>query len=133
MLVKYIETRYIHQYWGTIEPFIQKALEYTDDLNVDQAKVLITSGAWLVIIAIEDEKITGVATVSFENGINFKTAFITCIAGKGIINKVAFKEFVDILKLYGTTRIQGHARDSLVKLYKSFGISKKTNLVEIKL
>ena len=134
MKVQTVDVAYITQIWSAVAPYIERALQYTDDYNVDQVKVFLTTGSWLLLVAVDDlQQIHGVATIFFENGVNFRTAFITTIGGKGIVNKDCFDEMVNILRKMGATRVQGYARDSLVKLYKRFAFGKKTNLVEIKL
>jgi hypothetical protein len=133
MIVQFVDPRSIVNIWNQVKPYIEKALEHTDDYNADQVKVFLTNGSWNLFIVIEDNVLHGVATVAVENGVNHKTAMITTISGKGIINKDAMEQLINILKASGMTRIQGYARDSLVRLYQRFGLEKKANLVEFKL
>jgi hypothetical protein len=133
MIVQYVEARFIINFWNDIKPYIESALEHTDDYNADQVKVFLTNGSWLLFVAIENNVLQGVATVFIENAVNHRTALITTISGKGIINKDAMEQLTNILKSFGLTRVQGYARDSLVRLYKRFGLNKKANLVEFKL
>jgi hypothetical protein len=133
MIVQHVEPRFIVNIWDDVKPYIEKALEHTDDYNVDQVKVFLVNRSWDLFIAVEDQVLCGVATIAVENGVNHRTAVITTISGKGIINSNAMEQLVNILKSFGLTRVQGYARDSLVRLYKRFGLSKKANLVEITL
>jgi len=133
MNVQLVDSKFIVGIWNTVKPYIEQALEHTDDYTAEQCKVFLTSGNWVLFVAIHEDKLCGVATVSVENGVNHRTAFITTISGKGIVNKEALEQLVNILKASGITRLQGYARNSLVKLYERFGLHKKSNLVEIKL
>jgi hypothetical protein len=133
MIVQFVEPRFIVSIWEQIKPYIEIALKHTDDYNVDQVKVFLINGGWNLFIATENNVLYGVTTVAVENGVNYRTAMITTISGKGIINKEAMEQLTNILKASGITRIQGYARDSLVRLYQRFGLQKKANLVEFKL
>ena len=133
MIVQLVEHRLINNVWEYVKPYIENALEHTDDYNVEQCKMFLLSGNWLLFIASDNGVLCGVATVFIEHGIVYKTALITTISGKGIINKDAMEQLMNILKLLGIDRVQGYARDSLVRLYQRFGLQKKANLVEFKL
>jgi len=133
MNVQYVEPRFINSIWNDVKPFIERALEHTDDYNAEQCKLFLINRNWELFIAVEDQVLCGVATVFIEQGINYRTALITTISGKGIINKDAMGQLMKILRVFGVDRIQGYARDSLVRLYKRFGLEKKANLVEFKL
>lgn len=133
MIVQFVEPSLVITIWEQIKPYIEKALEHTDDYNADQVKVFLVNGNWSLLIVTDAEKICGVITIAVENGVNHRTAMITTISGKGIINKEAINQFLNILKASRITRLQGYARDSLVRLYQRFGLKKKANLVEFKL
>ena len=134
MKIQTVGVEYITQIWSAVAPYIERALQYTDDYTVDQVKVFLTTGSWILMVAVDDmQQIHGVATVAFNNDVNYRTAFITTIGGKGIIKADTFDQMVNILRRMGATRIQGYARDSLTRLYIRYGLSNKANLVEIKL
>jgi hypothetical protein len=133
MIVQFVEPNIVITIWEQVKPYIEKALEHTDDYNADQVKVFLVNGSWSLLVVVDAEKICGVLTVSVENGVNHRTAMITTISGKGIINKEAINQLLNLLKANRITRLQGYARDSLVRLYQRFGLEKKANLVEFKL
>jgi hypothetical protein len=133
MIVQYIEQKYVDSVWDSVKPFIESALEHTDDYNAEQCKMFLTSGHWVLFVAVEHGILCGVATIFIERGVNHKTALITTISGKGIINKDAMGQLMNLLRSAGIDRVQGFARDSLVRLYQRFGLEKKANLVEFKL
>jgi hypothetical protein len=133
MKVQLVNNNIIVNIWGMIEPYINRALEHTDDYTADQCKVFLTNNSWSLFVVMDNDKLCGVITVSVENGVNHRTAFITTISGKGIINQQAIQQFFSLLKEHGITRVQGLARNTLVRLYERFGLHKKSNLVEITL
>ena len=133
MRVNVVDPKFIVNMWKDIKPYLQRALEHTDDYSAEQCKVFLTNGSWVLFVALNKNGLQGVATIAIENGVNHRTALITTISGKGIINKDAMEQLISILKSFGITRIQGYARDSLVRLYHCFGIYKKSNLVEVTL
>jgi len=133
MIVQYVEPRFINNIWNDIKPYIENALQHTDDYDAEQCKLFLINHGWDLFIAVEDQVLCGVATIFIENGVNHRTAIITTISGRGIINKNAMEQLMNILRLVGVDRVQGYARDSLVRLYQRFGLQKKANLVEFKL
>ena len=72
-------------------------------------------------------------TVSFENGANNRTAIITTLGGKTVVNKKLFEQVCNVVKNYGATRVQCYARDSAARLYQNVGFNKKATLMEFKL
>ena len=134
MKVQTVDVAYITQIWSAVAPYIERALEYTDDYNVDQVKVFLTTGSWLLLVAVDDlQQIHGVATIFFENGVNFRTATITALGGRQVVNQEIFDQVCRIARNMGATRIQVYTRDSAMRLYEKVGLQKKATLMEIKL
>jgi hypothetical protein len=134
MKIQTVGVEYIAQIWSMITPYIERALQYTDDYNVDQVKVFLTTGSWILLIAVDDlQQIHGIATVAFQNGVNDRTAIITTLGGKNVVNSNVFEQVLTILRKIGATRVQIYTRDSAIKLYEKVGLKKKATLMEIKL
>ena len=134
MKIQTVGVEYIAQIWLTIAPYIDRALQYTNDYNLDQVKVFLTTGSWILLVAVDDlQQIHGVATVAFQNGVNDRTAIITTTGGKNIVNNNVFEQVLMILRKMGATRVQIYTRDSAIKLYQKIGLEKKATLMEIKL
>ena len=132
--VQVVNAQYVAQIWPLIEEFIARALEHTDDVTTEQARVYLANGAWLLLAMVDAEsKIQGVVTVTFENSANHRSAMFTAVGGKGIVDKEVFEQICGIVKCFGATRIQGLARDSAVRLYEKIGLCKKSTLMELKL
>jgi hypothetical protein len=133
--VQYVPVEHAAQSWPLVEEHIQAALPYGNgDYTLDQVKLLVSLGQWLLLVAVDDEKgVCGAATVSFLNFPNYRSAFITFIGGKLISNPETFKQMCAILKTRGATRVQGMARPAIARLWKRYGFSEVSTLVEVKL
>jgi hypothetical protein len=121
--------------WPQIEKYVSSAIEYGHgDYTIDQIRLLINTGQWLLMVAIDEEgTVHGAAASSFLNYPNSRVAFITFIGGKLISNQETFKQMSDILKQHGATKIQGMARPSIARLWKRYGFEERTTLVEVKI
>jgi hypothetical protein len=121
--------------WPQIEKYVLSAMEYSHgDYTIDQIRLLINTGQWLLMVAIDEQgEVHGAAASSFLNYPNSRVAFITFIGGKLISNQETFKQMSDILKQHGATKIQGMARPSIARLWKRYGFQERTTLVEVKI
>ena len=129
-----VDVQYIARVWPKIEGFLAKGLEHTDDFNLEQIKVYLSTGTWLLLVATDDNnEIHGAMTVSFSSGPNDRTAVLTALGGKHVVNLEVFGQVCSILRTLGATRIQAYARDSAVRLYERVGMNKKATLTEIRI
>jgi hypothetical protein len=127
-----INPNYVSQVWPLVEGFIDSAQQYCgDDYTLDQIKVYVTSGQWILVAAVDEEgKFHGAATISFMNYPNARVAFVTFIGGKLISSKETFEQFKALLKVYGATKIQGAARESIARLWSRYGFEERYRIVE---
>jgi hypothetical protein len=133
-MLKLVHKNFVSQTWNLVSGFIGDALNYSDDYSLDQVKVYLTSGQWQLIVALDDlGKIKGCCTVSFLNYPNDRVAFITTIGGKFISDKEIYREFTELLKTQGATKVQGAARESIARLWRRLGFTEKYVIVENKL
>ena len=100
MKLVHIPTHFVAQIWEKVAPFIANALEYAqDDYNLDQVKVYLSTGNWLLIaVANEKEEVVGALTVSFINFPNDRIAFVNTIGGKLISGSDTYNQLKNILK-----------------------------------
>jgi len=135
MKIQPVTAQYIAQVWPRVEKFIDSALDYSQgDYSAEHAKVYLTNGKWHLFVAIRNEKIIGAAIVEFINRPNDRVAFVVAIGGRLISNSQSFFDFGELLKLYGATKLEGAARDSVARLWQSkFGFSEKYKIVEVSL
>ena len=133
--IRHVPIEYVNQAWPLVEKFIESAQEYCgDDYTVSQVKVYVSSGQWLLVVAVDDEgAIHGAATISFLNYPNDRVAFITFIGGKLISNKDTFGQFKNLLKANGATKIQGAAREAIARLWSRYGVEERYRIVETKI
>lgn len=124
-----------HQTWPLVESFLAEALKWgEDDYTVEQAKACLASGAWLLVVATDEEnKIHGAAAVNIYNMPNDRVAFVTAIGGKLISNQNTYAQFTALLRTYGATKIQGAAREAIARLWTRYGFKERYRIVEAKL
>lgn len=117
-----------------VESLIKSGLDHTDDCTIEQAKVYLSSGAWGLLVAVDDEvEIQGVFMYSIANSPNDRTASIISAGGKGIINNEVFDQVCEFFKSLGATRVQALARQSAARLYERIGMNEKAILTERRL
>jgi len=134
--VQYVPLNFVAQTWPLVEGYINDAFTKStgDDYTLDQVRVFVSSGQWLLLIAIDEEgKIHGAATSSFINYPNDRVAFITSIGGKLISSQETFGQLKSILKANGATKIQGAARESIARLWRRFGFKERYITVETRI
>lgn len=125
----------IHQTWPLVESFLAEALKWgEDDYTAEQAKALLAQGAWVLLVAVdEDNKIHGAASVNLFNMPNDRVAFITAIGGRLISNKDTYAQLCTVLQGFGATKIQGAARESIARLWSRYGFKERYIIVEAKI
>lgn len=136
--IRAVDQAYVNQTWPLVEPFIADAMEkggefpeWSANYNVDHIRLYVTTGAWLLVVAVDEtNKVCGACTVSFINYPLHRVAFVTSIGGRLISSKDTFEELKRILKSYGATKIQGYGRESIVRLWKRYDFEPRNTLVE---
>jgi hypothetical protein len=136
MNVQYVPIHHVNQTWDAVSGFLKSAIEQqtgNKDYTLEQVQVYVSSGQWVLLVATEDEKIVGAATVNLFNRPNNRVAFITYIGGRLIVSKESFKQMCQILQTYGTTSIEGAVNDVVARLWQRFGFVEKYKIVEVTL
>jgi hypothetical protein len=136
--IQHVDAANVSQVWPLVEPFLSEALNSSSDFpdwyqnyNIHHLQMFLTNGAWLLIVAVDDEKICGACTVSFVNYPIHRVAFVTAIGGKLISNSNTFEQLKLLLKQRGATKIQGYGRESIVRLWKRYDFEPRLTLVEV--
>ena len=130
MIVNHVQTNYCAQIWPQVESFLMEACKFGDEYTLDQIKVFICTGQWMLLVAADNGKIYGAATVNFLNMPNSRVAFVTAIGGKLISSKNTYGQMVDIFKQFGATKVQGAARESIARLWSRYGFKERYRIVE---
>lgn len=134
MKIQHVDTNYVSQLWPKVEGYIVAALAYQDDYTIEQAKVYLTGGQWILVVAVEDDGfIKGAAAIQFINRPNDRSAFIIAMGGNLITGQETYLQFKDLLKAFGATCIEGAARESAARLWQRFGLQEKYRIVGAKL
>lgn len=134
MKIQHVNINYVNQLWPQVEKFIEAALAYQDDHNIEHVKVYVTDGSWMLIVAIDEENVIhGAATVQFYNRPKDRVAFVVTMGGKLISSKETYAQFSALLKAFGATCIEGAARESIARLWKRYGFEEKYRIVGVKL
>jgi hypothetical protein len=136
MKLVHIPTQFVAQIWEKVCPFIANALEYAqDDYTIDQVKVYLSTGQWIMIVASNEiNEVVGASTITFHNYPNDRVAFVTAVGGKFISDTDTYNQFKDILKGFGATKIQGAARKSIARLWRTkLGFKERHIIVEAKI
>jgi hypothetical protein len=135
LTIKSVLPTNVHQTWTLVESFLADALKWgDDDYTIDQAKVFLARGDWLLVVAVdENNSIKGAAAISFNNMPNYRIAFVIAIGGKLISSQDTYKQFTELLRSYGATKIQGAARESIARLWTRYGFKERYRIVEAKI
>ena len=134
MNIQRVDIGHIHQVWPMVEPHIAAALDHAKgEYTLESVKVLLVTGQWLLIVAVDDEGVHGAATVSFSSRPHDRVAFVTAIGGKLISNTDTFEQLKMLLKSLGATCIEGAARESIARLWSRYGFEEKYRIVGVKI
>lgn len=134
MKIQHVDANYTNQLWPQVEKFIDAALVYQDDYNIEHAKVYVTNGTWMLIVAIDDDQVIhGAATIQFYNRPKDRVAFVVTMGGKLITGKETYEQFATLLKAFGATYIEGASRESAARLWERFGLKEKYRVAGAKL
>jgi hypothetical protein len=135
MKIQYVPLTAVHSSWGNISPFIEAALEHSNgDYTIDQAKVYISTGEWLALVAVDaDNKVHGAAAVKFYNRPNDRVAFVVAMSGNLITSPETFEQLKGYCVSNGATVIEGTARESTARLWTRYGFTEKCRIVGARL
>lgn len=134
MNIQRVDVGHVHQVWPMVEPHITSALEHSKgEYTLESVKVLLVTGQWLLVVAVDDAGVQGAATVSFTSRPHDRVAFVTTIGGKLISNTDTFEQLKNLLKALGATCIEGAARESIARLWSRYGFEEKYRIVGVKI
>jgi hypothetical protein len=139
LTIRPVDANFVQQVWPMVKPSLEEAMvkggdfpDWAQDYTVEHIQSFLTSGAWLLIVATDEENnIHGCASVSFINYPLHRVAFVTAIGGKLISSQDTFDQLKTLLKLRGATKIQGYGRDAIVRLWKRYDFEPRNTLVEV--
>lgn len=138
LTVRPVDVNHIQQVWPMVQGYVQEALEkggdfpeWADGYNIHHVQGFVTSGQWLLLVAVDEEKVIhGAMTLSFINYPLHRVAFVTTTGGKLIANPELLEQLKVLVKLHGATKIQAFCRESMVRLLSRAGFEPRNTLVE---
>lgn len=134
MRIERVDVGHVHQVWPLVEAHIASALEHSkNDYTLESIKVLLVTGQWLLVVAVNDEGVQGAATVLFTSRPHDRVAFITTIGGKLVSSDDTFEQLKALLSALGATCIEGAARESIARLWSRYGFEEKYRIVGVKI
>lgn len=134
MNIQRVDVGHIHQVWPLVEAYFVSALDHSKgDYTIEAVKVLLVTGQWMLVVAIDEEGVKGAAAVTFNSRPHDRVAFVTLIGGKLISNNDTFDQLKDLLRALGATCIEGAARESIARLWSRYGFEEKYRIVGVKI
>jgi len=135
MNIRTVGQQYINQTWHLVEGYIAESQKYGGgDYNTEHVKVYLTTGQWILIVAVdEDNVIHGAMTITFNNYPDHRVAFITATGGKGIITKDTLIQLKEIVRHFGATKVRAAVRPSMERLLYRVGFFKRYTIAETQL
>jgi hypothetical protein len=139
LTVRSVDVNHVQQVWPMVKDFIQEALdkggdfpEWADGYNISHVQSFVTTGQWLLLVAVDEEKaIHGAMTISFLNYPLHRVAFVTTTGGKFIANPELLEQLKALVKIHGATKIQAFCRESMVRLLARANFEPRNTLVEV--
>ena len=135
LTLKPVPLEYAAATWPLVEQMLEEAANFSNgDYNIEQVKLYVNTGAWTLLVAVDDENmIHGAAAVSFINYPNSRVAFVTCSGGKGIFNRGVVEQLCAIAKSMGATKVQATSRESVARLLQRAGFDRCAVVLDIKI
>lgn len=134
MKIQHVDINYVNQLWPQVEKFIAAALEHQDDYSLEHVKLFLTTGAWTLVVALDEEGVMhGAATIMFYNRPNDRVAFVVTMGGRLITGSENYAQLTDLLKAFGATYIECASRASATRLWERFSLKEKYRVAGAKL
>lgn len=134
MRVERVPIEWVHRTWPLVEKYIADALVHAQgEVSVEHARVYVTTGEWVLFVAVDDSGVKGAATVQMMTRPMDRVAFVTAIGGKLISSSAMLVQFKQALASMGATALEGAARESVARLWSRHGFHEKYRIVGVKL
>lgn len=133
MKIQHVPLQWVHRTWPAVADLLAPALEFSGEYTLDETRTLLATDKWLLVVAVEDEKIVGAATVEFMMRPQNRVALITAIGGRLITNPDTFEQLKTLLRGFGATALEGAAREAIARLWSQYGFTEKHRVVGVQL
>jgi hypothetical protein len=76
MKLQTVDPQYAAQSWPLVEDHLKRGLAFSgDDFTLEQVKLYVNTGQWLLIGVVDEGVVKGALTISFMNQPNHRVAF----------------------------------------------------------
>lgn len=134
MKLQHVPLEWVPAVWPKVEDFLIAALEYAKgDYDIEHVRVLVSTGQWMLLVAVDGEKIHGAATMHCFNRAVDRVAFVTTTGGKFILDPDMISQLHDTARALGATALECAARESMTRLLGRLGFEEKYRIVGVKL
>jgi hypothetical protein len=133
MKIQHVTTEFVNQTWPLVEAHLHSALGYQTDYTLDQVKVYVATGQWMLVVATDEDGVQGAAVINFFNRPSDRVAFVVAMGGKLISSKETFAQFKQLLNNFGATYLEGAAREAIARLWTRYGLEEKYRIVGVKI
>lgn len=133
MEIQRVPNEWVARTWPLVCEWLDAALPVADDINIDDLRVAVFSGASTLFVAVDAGKIKGAAVVEMFNRGSQRVAFVTAMGGRLITGPETFAQFKAHLVSMGATQLEGAARESAARLWNRFGLTEKYRIVGVSL
>jgi hypothetical protein len=122
------------QIWPQVSQYVGMAQEFAaDEYTMEQAKTLVLTGVWNLLVATKENEICGAVVLAVSNRPNDRVAFIVTMGGKNIVTIDSINQIKQIAIKMGATVLEGAVRESVARLAVKVGFTEKCKLIEVKL
>jgi len=118
----YLTKEHLDKYWNQLEPLLDAGIMTSEgEINIHQLRLLIVQGLVHVIVATHNpDEIIGAVAFELINYPNFRAANIISLGGDNLfLDEKDIKNFAEILKKGGVSRIQGWCKPAQARLLSS--------------
>jgi hypothetical protein len=135
MNIQEVPVQLVNQVLPLVEDYISSALDYScGDYTLDEARVYLTTGAWSLIVAFDEPgQFKGAAAVQYFNRPRDRVAFIIALGGRLVTGHEYGQVLFDIFRANGATCVEAGARDSILRLWKKYGLELKYHIISTSL
>jgi hypothetical protein len=78
----------------------------------------LINGSQTLLVAVEDEKVIGAATIQVSSFPNHRVATMTTVGGRCVVDEETFNQVIAWAKAQGATKIRAYASGARVRLYR---------------
>ena len=133
MKIQHVPVEWVHQTWPQVTGFLEPAFEFSKEYSLAEVRTLLITGRWTLVVAVENERIEGAATVEFLMRPQHRVALITAIGGRLISNPDTFEQLKMLMRSFGATALEGAAREAIARLWSRYGFTEKYRIIGVEL